>query len=272
MNSSESRGKDSKPSSAATSILGVEVSATNPSDAVATIDGWVTEGRSAYVCVTGVHGVMEAQRDPELKSIHNQAGLVVPDGMPMVWASHYAGHDTVARVYGPDLMVDLCSHGAKRNWRMYYAGGAEGVAAELANVMENRFPGLATAGTFCPPFRPLTVEERRALVDDITRTKPDIVWVGLSTPKQERLMADLVRDLNGPTLIGVGAAFDFHTGRVRQAPVWMQRRGLEWAFRLKAEPRRLARRYLSIIPRFLVSVAKDRPRAVVKTSTFPQSQ
>lgn len=248
---------ESTPAPQKIDILGVNISAINMGLALDTIEGWLAERRSRYVCVTGVHGVMECQRDVSLRRIHNQAGLVTPDGMPLVWLSRLKGFRHVDRVYGPDLMLALCERSARRGYRQYFYGGAEGVPEQLADTLRRRFPRLKIAGTYSPPFRPLTPEEDEAVVEQINATAPDIVWVGLSTPKQERWMAAHVGRLNAPVLIGVGAAFDFHTGRKPQAPRWMQRAGLEWCFRLLTEPRRLWRRYLVNNPHFILLLLKQ---------------
>ena len=235
-------------------ILGVGVSAINMTMALEVIEGWIARREPHYVCVTGVHGVMESQRDENLRRIHNQAGLVTPDGMPLVWLSRLKGFRHVDRVYGPDLMLALCERSVTRGCRHFLYGGAKGVPEQLAAVLQQRFPGLCVVGTYSPPFRPLTPEEDRKVVRMINEANPDIVWVGLSTPKQERWMAAHVGRLIAPVLIGVGAAFDFHTGRKPQAPRWMQRSGLEWLFRLLTEPRRLWRRYLVNNPLFVTLV------------------
>lgn len=236
------------------SILGVNVSAINMEMALEVIEGWIVHREPHYVCVTGVHGVMESQRDEGLRRIHNQAGLVTPDGMPLVWLSRLKGYRYVDRVYGPDLMLALCERSAKWGYRHFFYGGAEGVPEQLAAVLQRRFPGLKVAGTYSPPFRPLTPEEDDQIVQMLNEANPDIIWVGLSTPKQERWMAEHRARLTAPVLIGVGAAFDFLTGRKPQAPRWMQRAGLEWLFRLLTEPRRLWRRYLINNPLFVVLV------------------
>jgi N-acetylglucosaminyldiphosphoundecaprenol N-acetyl-beta-D-mannosaminyltransferase len=235
-------------------ILGVGVSALNMAMALEIIEGWIERREPHYVCVTGVHGVMESQRDEELRRIHNRAGLVTPDGMPLVWLSRLQGFHHVERVYGPDLMLALCERSAAKGYRHFFYGGAEGVPEQLASVLQKRFPGLQVAGTFSPPFRSLTADEDDRIVQMINAAAPDIVWVGLSTPKQERWMAGHRERLTAPVLIGVGAAFDFLTGRKPQAPRWMQRAGLEWLFRLLTEPRRLWRRYLINNPLFVALV------------------
>ena len=219
--------------------------------AVDAIEQWIVAADRQYVCVTGVHGVMESQDDPDLRAIHNRAGLVTPDGMPLVWMSWLKGYSDVERVYGPDLMLACCAASIDRGYRHYFYGGGPGVVERLAVRLADRFPGLIVAGTWSPPFRPITVAEDDAIVERINAARPDVVWVGLSTPKQERWMASHVGRLSAPVLIGVGAAFDFHAGLKRQAPRWMQRSGLEWLFRLITEPRRLWRRYLYNNPRFV---------------------
>jgi N-acetylglucosaminyldiphosphoundecaprenol N-acetyl-beta-D-mannosaminyltransferase len=253
-------------------ILGVEVSAIRMSDALDTIDGWITRGERQYVCVTGVHGVMESGRDDSLRRIHNAAGLVTPDGMPLVWLCRWRGFLYVERVYGPDLMLACCERSVSQGYRHFFYGGAPGVPETLAERLRHRFPGLEIVGTYSPPFRPATVDEQRAVVQRINEARPHIVWVGLSTPKQERWMADHVGQLSAAALIGVGAAFDFHAGRKRQAPRWMQRSGLEWAFRMVSEPRRLGRRYLVNNPLFMWQLVAKRLRAVPRRTARERGQ
>jgi N-acetylglucosaminyldiphosphoundecaprenol N-acetyl-beta-D-mannosaminyltransferase len=247
-------------------VLGVGVSAIDMDQAVAEIGRWVTEREQHYVCVTGVHGVMESQRDPDLRHIHNASGLTTPDGMPMVWAGHRAGATHMRRVYGPDLMLELCALAAERGWSSFFYGGAEGVPEQLAERLAARFPGLRVAGCWSPPFRPLTPEEDDEVVRRINEAAPDLVWVGLSTPKQERWMAAHAGRLHASALLGVGAAFDMHAGRLPQAPPWMQHSGLEWLYRLVREPRRLWRRYLVNNPRFVLAIARRPPALVVDLS------
>jgi N-acetylglucosaminyldiphosphoundecaprenol N-acetyl-beta-D-mannosaminyltransferase len=220
-------------------------------DATTAIEEWIRDRAPHYVCVTGVHGVMESQCDRDLADIHNAAGLTVPDGMPMVWMSRMLGFPSVERVYGPDLMYQMTALSARRGYRNFYYGGGEGTAIRLKNVLKDKFPDLKVVGTICPPFRSLTTEEDDDIVARINAVHPDIVWVGLSTPKQERWMAAHVGKLNTPVLVGVGAAFDFLSGQKAQAPRWMQRSGLEWLFRMANEPRRLAGRYLRNNPAFI---------------------
>ena len=234
----------------------------DPERAVAAIASAITTGAGGYVTVTGVHGVMECRSDPELLAIHNSALLCVPDGMPMVWSSHRAGAAWVRRVYGPDLMLAVLAEAAGAGWGSYLYGGAPGVPEQLAEELSRRFPGLRITGWFSPPFRAPSDAENATVVAEISASGARLVWVGLSTPKQERWMASVAAQLPGVVLLGVGAAFDFHTGRVRQAPSWMQARGLEWLFRLIVEPRRLWRRYLKNNPAFLVAIARRPPRPI----------
>ncbi len=238
-------------------ILGVGVSAINMAMALDTIDGWIVRREANYVTITGVHGVMESQVDVDVRRIHNQAGMVAPDGMPLVWLGRLSGHNHVDRVYGPDLMLALCDRSTTKGYRHYFYGGDDGVPELLKSKLVNRFPGLNVVGTFSPPFRALSDEEDEKIVEDINDAEPDIVWVGLSTPKQERWMAAHVNRLKAPVLIGVGAAFDFHTGLKMQAPRWIQRGGLEWLFRLLTEPRRLWRRYLRNNPLFILMILQQ---------------
>jgi N-acetylglucosaminyldiphosphoundecaprenol N-acetyl-beta-D-mannosaminyltransferase len=227
--------------------------------ALAEIERWIEQREQHYVCVTGVHGVMESQRDSDLRRIHNASGLTTPDGMPMVWAGRIAGVE-IERVYGPDLMLALCQLAQMRGWSSYFYGGRPGIPERLAARLRDRFPRLRVAGTYSPPFRALTSGDDERVVETINAAAPDIVWVGLSTPKQERWMAGHVERLGAPVLIGVGAAFDIHAGVLAQAPVWMQRSGLEWLYRLTREPRRLWRRYLFNNPVFVYRILRNPPK------------
>ena len=233
------------------SVLDVSVSALSLPLAAELVVARARQRPAGYVCVTGVHGVMAAQDDPALRTILNHAFLNTPDGMPLVWLGRWHGHRQVTRVYGPDLMLAVCDAGRAAGLTHYFNGGVPGVAEELRARLAARFPGLQVVGASTPPFRPLTAAEATALQDEVARTRPDVLWVGLSTPKQERFMAAHAATLDVGLLVGVGAAFDFHTGRVRQAPRWLQRSGGEWLYRLAREPRRLGPRYLKNNPRFI---------------------
>lgn len=242
------------PSPPRVNILGVGISAITLPEAVAHISNWIDRGDRRYVSVCTVHTVMECRRSPAMRRAVNGAGLATPDGMPLVWLGRRLSQRPVSRVYGPDLMLALCRQSVGRGDRHYFYGGAPRVADRLAQVMQTRFPGLQVAGAYSPPFRPLTPEEDAQIIDQINKAAPDIVWVGLGTPKQDLWMAAHRPALDASVLIGVGAAFDFHTGRIPQAPRWMQTRGLEWLFRLWQEPRRLWYRYLVYNPLFVALI------------------
>lgn len=232
-------------------VLGVGISVLNLQTALAAVIAAVAQRRKGYICITGVHGVMEAQDRDEFRVILNQAFLCTPDGMPMVWLGRWRGHREMRRVYGPDFMLDVCGWSQRSGCRHFFYGGAPGVAEELREQLTARFPGLQVVGCYTPPFRPLTPDEKVELQQQIRAAQPDIMWVGLSTPKQEKFMAEYLPQLEVTLMIGVGAAFDFHAGRVKQAPRWVQRSGLEWFYRMCSEPRRLAGRYLRNNPRFI---------------------
>jgi N-acetylglucosaminyldiphosphoundecaprenol N-acetyl-beta-D-mannosaminyltransferase len=229
------------------------------------VSGWVARGEHRYVCVTGVHGVMECQRNPHLLQIHNRSGLTTPDGMPMVWSARWAGRREVSRVYGPDLMQAVLTRAVERGWSSFFYGGGPGTVELLVDRLTTRMPGLRVAGSLTPPFRPPTAQEDADTVRAINDSGAQLLWVGLSTPKQERWMAEHVQRLRANALFGVGAAFDLHAGTIPQAPRWMQRSGLEWAYRLGREPRRLWRRYLRNNPAFVVKVLAHPPRMAPRT-------
>jgi N-acetylglucosaminyldiphosphoundecaprenol N-acetyl-beta-D-mannosaminyltransferase len=257
INQSGSEGERNPPGGLAgrVNVLGVGISVLNLDSAVAAVSQALQKDVRGYVCVTGVHGVSEAQQYPAFRTILNHSLLTTPDGMPMVWMGRLQGFRSMGRVYGPDLMLRVCELSRERRITHFLYGGAPGVAEDLKRTLEARFPGLQVVGTFTPPFRPLSPEEEKELGRQVAATKPDIFWVGLSTPKQETFMAEYWQKLDARLFFGVGAAFDFHTGRVAQAPRWMQRCGLEWLFRLGCEPRRLWKRYFKNNPLFLLRAA-----------------
>ena len=239
-------------------VLGVGISALNMDLAARVILDAVRQRRKGYVCVTNVHAVMEGYDDPRVKAALNGAMLCTPDGMPMVWLGRSAGHAEMSRVYGPDLILRLCEDSCREGFRHFFYGGANGAAAELITNLSARFPKLVVAGIYEPPFRPLNEMEERQLIETVRTARPDFFWVGLSTPKQDKFMAEYSPKLDATVMLGVGAAFDFHSGRVRQAPAWLQRLGMEWFFRLCMEPRRLWKRYLKHNPRFVYHVFRQR--------------
>ena len=236
-------------------VLGVGVSAIDMPLALDRIDGWIGSRDHRYVCVCPVHSIMECRRSSEVKQIFNAAGMVTPDGMPVVWVARLKGFDHVHRVYGPDLMLAEMEHSRQTAHRHFFYGGGAGVAARLADTMRRRFPGIDIAGFHEPPFAGLNELCTPQTAELINAARPDIVWVGMSSPKQDRWMARMRPMLDAPVLVAVGAAFDFLSGTVSQAPRWMQRSGLEWLYRLGTDPRRLWRRYLVDNPWFVWEVA-----------------
>ena len=247
-------------------ILGVGVHAVAMDSALRIVEQAIQARRKGYVCFTGVHGIMESQKDPELRHILNSSMLNAPDGMPTVWVGRWHGHASMRRVYGPDFMVDLCRLSAKKGYTHFLYGGVPGVAEELRNSLTVRFPALQIVGTCTPPFRPLNSGERAELKAQVAACKPDVFWVGLSTPKQEHFMAEFLNQLDVTVMCGVGAAFDIHSGRRKDAPAWIKRIGMQWFHRMLQEPRRLGKRYLINNPRFVVRIlaqALGVPRASI---------
>jgi len=226
-------------------VLGTRVDAIQIPGVIAEMQDWIARrGSCRYIAVTGMHGVTEARHDPQLRTALASASLVVPDGMPLVWLGRRNGFHLPRRVYGPELMLRFWQEANSVRYRHFFYGGAPGVADALARKFARQFPNHEIVGTVSPPYRNLSPDEDREICSLINEANPDIVWVGLGTPKQERWMRDHQRQLSAPVLVGVGAAFDFHAGRMRSAPAWMGDHGLEWLFRLAQEPRRLWHRYL----------------------------
>lgn len=234
-----------------TNVLGVGIHALNLAQAVALIDSALSARRKGIVCATGVHGVTEARKDPAFRRILNDAFLNIPDSRPIFWVGRLEGFNQIAHIGGPELMLGVCEMSLLREYTHFLCGGNAGVAQELREALMRRFPGIKITGTYTPPFRPLNKDEQTELLQLVSQQKPDICWVGLSTPKQEKFMAEYLHKLDTTIMVGVGAAFDFHTGRVQDAPAWMKTAGLAWLHRLCREPKRLWKRYLKAIPRFL---------------------
>lgn len=239
---------DSRPSRFP--VVCVGISAITLEDATTIIEQWIAQRRRHYVNVCTTHTILECQDAPALREIVNNAGMATPDGMPLVWMGRLF-KQRVGRVYGPDLMLAVCARGEAPGYRHFFYGGAPGVPELLAAKLCERFPRLQVAGSYAPPFRALADAEEQEIATLINASRPDVVWVGLGTPKQDYWVARFRPRLDAPVLVAVGAAFDFHTNRVKQAPRWMQRSGLEWLFRLSQEPGRLWRRYLLGNPRFV---------------------
>lgn len=235
-----------------TPLLGVGVSHANYGQVLRLSREWIAaKGQGRYCAVMTVHSVMTGFFDPAFRASLNRASLATSDGMPLVWALRSFGIKGQRRVYGPDLMLALCGQAQRLRHRIFLYGGRPETLGTLCSRLRQRFPGLEIAGAYSPPFRPLTAEEDACAVEQIRASKADIVFCGIGLPKQERWMSEHVAQLPGCVLFGVGAAFDFHAGRVKQAPRWMQRSGLEWLFRLAMEPARLWRRYILFNPMFL---------------------
>ena len=239
-------------------VLGVRVSAVQIGDVTARMEDLIARReQTSYITATDMHGIMQAHHNPAFKNILNSSCLTVPDGMPLVWLSRLKRHPLKRRVYGPDLMLAFCELSSHKGYRHFFYGGAPGVAQKLAGDLENRFPGMVVAGTYTPPFRSLSKEEDAEMVEQIRQASPDVLWVGLGTPKQERWMFEHRHLLNVPVLVSVGAAFDFHSGRKKQAPSWMREHGLECIYRLLQEPARLWRRYILYGPEFVFWITLD---------------
>jgi N-acetylglucosaminyldiphosphoundecaprenol N-acetyl-beta-D-mannosaminyltransferase len=239
-------------------ILGLPIAMTDYEQAMDVMDGMVARREKGYVCAVAVHAVMVAQRDEEMKRALLGSTLTVPDGMPLVWAANALGENLPHRVYGPELMRRYSQRCATQGHRVWlYGGRDQGHLVQLALRLRQQNPGIKIVGGYAPPFRPLTQEEEDALVEQVNQAKPDVLWVGIGVPKQEKWMAHIRERLEVPVMCAVGAAFDFHAGRISQAPAWMQDRGLEWTYRIAQEPRRLLPRYLYYNPRFLIAFARQ---------------
>jgi N-acetylglucosaminyldiphosphoundecaprenol N-acetyl-beta-D-mannosaminyltransferase len=241
-------------------LLGIDFALTDYDGALASIDKLIDVGETGYLCCTSVHGLMESRRDPELAAALNGAALNLPDGMPVVWALNLfsEGRPLRDRVYGPTLMERACERAAASGRRIYlYGGHDEGALRELKTGLRRRSPAIEIAGDWSPPHRDLSPDEEHGVAKRIDDSGAEIVWCGISTPSQEKWVARMRPMVEAPVLVSVGAAFDFLAGRASQAPSWMQRRGLEWAYRMTREPRRLAPRYLRSNPAFIAAVARQ---------------
>lgn len=236
-------------------ILGVGIDAISFEDAIIRIEQLIERGGSHYVCVNSVQDIMIAQKNEAFKKIINQADLATPDGWPVVWGVRANGYYQKGRVTGPDLMLAMCKHSINAGHSHFFYGGAEEVPELLEKRLKEAFSGLKVAGRYSPPFRPLTAEEDKEVVDMLNSSGADILWVGLGTPKQHFWIKEHLGRIKIPVMFGVGAGFDFHSGRIKRAPEWMQKNGLEWFYRLCQEPRRLWWRYFNYLPRFALKFA-----------------
>ena len=239
-------------------ILGVKITPTNLPSACQTIEEWIQVGAPKYICVVPVATIVECQSNENFRRIVNRADMATPDGMPVVWLGKLAGHKTIDRTYGPDLMREVCRLSAKKGYKIYLYGATEPTCRRLELKLLEQFPHLNIVGRFSPPFRPLSDEENDQVLSKINQADPDILWIGLGSPKQDYWMSDYRARLKVPVMVGVGAAFDFLSGAKRQAPAWMQRSGLEWFFRLCCEPRRLWKRYLLGNTKFIYFLLRER--------------
>ena len=240
-----------------TAILGVSFDLIDYARALRTIDQWRRARQRKYITITNPYSVMLCRRDPEMRTATAGAALTLPDGVGIVLAAKLLGYGNGGRTAGPTLMLELCDWGRRHGYRHYFYGGKAGVAKALAARLRAAYPGLQVAGTYCPAFGPTTAAEDAAIVDRINAARPDVVWIGLGAPKQEKWMAAHYGRIKAAAMIGVGAAFDFHAGTAKWAPPWVRRLGLEWAYRLVCEPRRMWRRNLDS-PLFLAGVLRQR--------------
>jgi N-acetylglucosaminyldiphosphoundecaprenol N-acetyl-beta-D-mannosaminyltransferase len=232
-------------------VLGIGIDAVNMEQALARVANALSSRQKGYVCFAGVHGVMEAQRDPTLANIYVGSMLAAPDGMPTVWVGRQQGYKNMERVAGPDLMFEVISRKEFRGYSHFLCGGKDGIAQELRDELITRCPGVKIIGAYTPPFGPMSQAQEREFVAMIEDLKPDVIWVGISTPKQERFMAHYLPILDTTLMFGVGAAFDFHTGRIADCADWIKKAGLQWLHRLIQDPKHLWKRYLRNNPPFL---------------------
>jgi len=249
-------------------VLGIPVEPLDMEGAVTRVAEELEGRRNGYVCLIGVHGIMEAQRDSNLAQVYARATLMVPDGTPTVWVGRWQGFRKMQRVAGPDLMLEIFRRKEFAGRAHFLYGGKVGVAEELRERLTQRFPWARIVGAYTPPFRDLTLEEEESLTARIREAKPDIIWVGISTPKQERFMMRLLPSLDSTLMFGVGAAFDFHTGRIKDSPQWVKQAGLQWLHRLIQEPRRLFWRYLRNNSTFLWHITLQ----LTGLRTYPQTK
>ena|SRR3990167_6120921 len=238
-------------------ILGVHISVVDIPKACAYIEDCIARKQKTYVCIAPVSTVVDCQEDLEYRKIINAAGMTTPDGIPLVWLGKLRGEKTIERTYGPDLMEALCNLSQQRGYRHYFLGGTREKNSLLTEKLKARFLKLEISGSYAPPVRSSGEIEEDQVLEQINKARPDVLWVGLGSPKQDYWMRNHRGKLDAPVMIGVGAAFDFMAGTKRQAPVWMRRCGLEWFFRLCSEPRRLWKRYLIGNTKFIYYLLRD---------------
>jgi len=239
------------------SLLGVNVSRVGPAVAVGQILEWVKQQQRTYICVAPVATLVDARRDPLYAAAVNAAGMVTPDGMPVVWLARARGCGDVERTYGPDLMLEVCNQGQNLGLRHFFYGGTEDTLQQLQQKLRELYPQMIVSGSYAPAFHKEVWREDKVIIDQINNSNADIIWVGLGSPKQDFWMQMHRPFLNAPVIVGAGAAFDFCSGAKPQAPRWMQLSGLEWFFRLCCEPGRLWKRYLIGNSLFIIYLIKD---------------
>lgn len=232
-------------------VLGVGIDPLNWSSAIEGLRRKLQMRERGYVCFTNVHSVIEAQSDPTLKRTFAKASFTMPDGMPMVWMGWHDGHKDMRRVAGPDVMLELIAGEGFRHLRHFLYGGKPGIAEELRANLVAKFPWAQIVGTYTPPFVDLSPDQELDFVQQVNTLKPDIVWVGIGAPRQERFMERYIEQLDVTLMLGVGAAFDFHTGRINDCPQWVKDAGLQWFHRLVQDPKHLWRRHARTVPAFL---------------------
>lgn len=238
-------------------ISGVRVSSVNINSACEIIEQWIINRERTYICIAPVSTIVDCQTNKEYLKIVNNAGMITPDGMPLAWLGKLRGDKDIQRTYGPDLMLTLCGISQKKGYKHYLYGGTGNTCQLLEGILKKQFPNLDIVGSFSPPYRPIHTEENAEIIEEINRANPDILWVGLGSPKQDFWMSRHREKLNVPVMIGIGAAFDFLSGNKKQAPKWMRDNGLEWLFRLISEPRRLWKRYIVGNSLFLYLIYKE---------------
>lgn len=238
-------------------ILGVNVSVVNMDRTLAIIRDHLEELKGDYICVSNVHTTVMSYENAEYRKIQNSAAMVLPDGGPLSKIGRTQGYKDMDRVTGPDLMGKIFERSIDRQYRHFFYGATEEVLEVLEQKLRERYPGIVIAGMFSPPFRPTTPQEDETIIQMINHSQPDFVWVGLGAPKQEQWMAEHKGRING-VMLGVGAGFNYHAGKIKRAPMWMQKNNLEWLYRLCQEPKRLFWRYFKTNIKFLYLIFRTR--------------
>jgi N-acetylglucosaminyldiphosphoundecaprenol N-acetyl-beta-D-mannosaminyltransferase len=235
-------------------ILGIPISLLDLDAVINQMEGWIAQrdGSPHYIVCADSRLVMECRRDPLLMKAVESADLVLPDGMPLVWLARIRGRKQENRITGSDILLNFCKRAQRMGYTNFFYGGAQEVPAKLAQRLQEKLPGLQVVGTHSPPFRLLTPDENQDVSMMIEKASPDVLWIGLQCPKQEKWIYKRKDQLSVPVVVCIGAAFDFCSGTIRRAPDWMQRYGLEWLHRLLQEPSRLWYRYLVLGPRFVI--------------------